>query len=366
MNKLLKFLEDVAIINKSIDLLMEDGVIIKKPKGTNTIKEKYTVIEDGSTIPNDGGNYIELKNSKQYKNDSEVGDVIDVPVINFENMSEEDMGDTLKEMLDDGDISWEDVKKIAGASTSGKIRRTAVGAIKVGPKLIVGAGKIMLLRGLKKKIPHSSCFCAKLFEDNIDAGTSKPSRDTYESELITYIDTVREEFLSSWDECENIYDEYIDDAGIREKTLDTCVSLEDWYTSAKEVLNSILSSLQKFYNIKGIDIKKKNLKGGSEKSIAKTIGGYDKVEIHFEKDVTNWASPPGILFANGSTKLFSIGTYKESGETVRLELGSSIYYFQFQKTGKGKMQTGSVWRDDGAGKPMAPAVSWKGYIVKYI
>ncbi|MHA2009809.1 MAG: hypothetical protein ACXADW_11530 [Candidatus Hodarchaeales archaeon] len=365
MNKLTKFLEDVDIINKSIDLLLEDGIIIKTPNGTNTVKEKYTVIEDGSTAPNDGSNYIELEDSKKYNIDAEVGDIIDVPVINFEDMSEEDIGDSLKEMLDNGDVTWDDIKKIAGASTSGKIRRTAVGAIKVGPKLIVGAGKIMLLRGLKKKIPHSSCFCAKLFEDNIDAGTSKPSRGTYESELITYIDTVKNQFLSSWDECEKNYDEYIKDETKRQKTLDTCVSLEDWYTDAKAVLNSIISGLQKYYNIKGIDVKKVDLKGGSEKSIAKTIGGYDKVELHFEKDVSNWSSPPGILFANSSTKSFTIGTYIETGETVRLELGRDVYYFQFQKTGKGKMQTGSVWKDDGSGKPMGNPVSWKGYITKF-
>ena len=167
---------------------------------------------------------------------------------------------------------------------------------KLGPKVAKAAGRVALMKGLKKKIKHSDCYCAKLFEANIDESDSNPdkhfpSRDVYKSTLGDYIDTVREEFLNSWDECEENYGDFVNKPNKkkakekRKQVLSVCPTIDDFVTNANEVLQSILSKLQKFYNIKGIDVKKKTLGSSGRKSVTEKIGSHKQIDIHFDEDL---------------------------------------------------------------------------------
>jgi hypothetical protein len=129
-----RFLENVVYINNSIKVLLNEDGIISPPPDLDTVNEKFTVIEDGKE-PKD--NEITLKNAKKFKTDAVIGDVIDVPVISFEGDDDSVIEEKFREMISDGDINWKDVEQMALAGSSGKVRRTAVGAIKVTPSHIV-------------------------------------------------------------------------------------------------------------------------------------------------------------------------------------------------------------------------------------
>jgi hypothetical protein len=367
MDQLNKFLDNVNFINETINrLIVEDGIISAPPSDLRTVKEKFIVIEDGKN-PKD--NEINLKDAKVYKSDVKVGEEIEVPVINFEDMSETEVEEKLRELSKDGKISWRDIQQIAVGATSSKVRRTAIGVIKLGPKVVGAAGRLVLLGKLKKKIPHSQCYCVKLFDENKDDTVTppKPSREVYEGSLNDYIDTVRDEFLEGWDECADNYKKLIDDEEERNKALDACPAIEGYFEDAQDVLDSIFSSMSKFFNVSGINVKKSSLSGG-EKSVAKSIGSHEKVQLHFTKTIPAFGGGAGSMCSNcdnGDDEIFQIGTYKEEGKVVKLILGSNIYYFEFDTAIPKKEQTGSVWKDDGTGKPSPNPVSWQGWIIKY-
>ena len=372
MKKLKIFLENVEFINDSIKTLLgeTDQIIAPTFAGANVVDQKFTVIGDGKP-PSDGE--INLKNAKQYDINIKEGDEIDIPVISFENLSESEVEEKLKDMLEDGDLGWEDVQQMALASSSGKVRRTAAGAIKVGPKVLMATTRLALLGKLKKDIPHSQCYCLKLFDTYKDAGDPharppvkpKPNRETYESDLSDYINTVKDEFLEGWDECDKLYGKTLKDNKKRVEALHACPAVESFFKNAKEVLDSILSKMGKYYNIKGMDVKKNKLSGGN-KGIAKTIGENDKIQLHFTNDVKDPDSVLSTLFAAGSDKTFDVGTYKEDGNVVKLIDGHNKYYFEFQKTVFNQEQAGGFQKDDGHGKPKTSTVTWKGWIIKYI
>lgn len=373
MRRIEEFLENIEFINKSIKKLLNEEGIITLPNGSNAVKEKYIVIADGQT-PND--KEINLKDAKKYKTDVEVGEEIEIEVIDMNDMDDSQIEEWMREKMENGELSWEDIEQLALGASSGKVRRTAGRVFKVGPKVIKAAGRLLLLKGLKKEIRHSQCYCVKLFDANIDSSDAdidkhKPSRDVYESRLGQYIDTVRDEFLKGWDQCQEDFDKFVDrpnakDAKVeRNKALDACPAIDDWVSNAKDVLNKILGDLGKFYNIKGIEVKKKTLAGG-EQSIAKQIGKHRKIQLHFDDPVPLHAGGGNYSWSPGD-ETFTIGTYTDTGNVVKLIRGSKIFYFEFQKAELSQRQTGSVWEDDGSGnKPKSNPVTWKGYIVKFI
>ena len=361
------YLNTISQLNESIyNLLNEDG-IIEKPAGSNIKKELFLVIEDGKTLPNDGKNYIHLTDAKPYKNDVKVGDEIELDTIDYEEMEESDLIKTIQQQLIDGKISEKDLQQIAIAAGSSKFRRTAIGVVKVGGKLQNVVKTVMLLKRYEKKIPHSDCFCAKLFDDNTDDTVTppKPNKEDYLSNVSGYLDVVQDEFESTWDECENEYPELIDEADKRSQLLSTCNTIEDWYSDAKEVLDSIISDLGEFFKVTGINVKKKNLSSNAnEDSVAKTIGMNEQITLHFEDDFKNKAGT--TIYRSGRDVTFNIGTYKETGSTVKLLEGVYKWYFEFQTAATRKIQKGSVWPDNGHDSPdSSTSVSWKGYIVKY-
>jgi hypothetical protein len=366
-NNLKHFLNTISQINESIyNLLSEDG-IIELPSGSNAKKEIFIVIEDGKTFPNDGKNYINLKDAKVYKSDVKVGDEIELETIDYEEMEEENLIKTLEEQLLDGKLNQKDLEQIAIVAGSSKFRRTAVGIIRVGNKLQTAAKTVMLLKRYEKKIPHSDCYCARLFEDNLDETVTPPvpSKDIYLSSVSGYMDVVQDQFEETWDECEKEYPEIKKDNDKRNELLSTCTTIEDWYTDAKAVLDNIISDLQKYFKITNIDIKKKKLQGDAEDdSIAKQIGMHATITLHFEEDFKDKAGT--TIYRSGRDETFDVGTYKETGSTVKLEKGGRKWYFQFQTAQTRKIQAGSVWPDNGHNAPDSSlSTSWKGYIVKY-
>lgn len=364
-NNLEYFLKTIDQINESINILLEQGVI-ERPSGSNVKKEKFIVIEDGKAIPNDGKNYIHLKDAKAYKGDVKVGDEIEIEVIDFEAMDEQTLIETIREYSEDGKISAQDLQQIAIAAGSSRFRRTAIGMIKIGGKIEKAAKTVMLLKRYKKVIPHSDCYCARLFDENKDETVTppKPDKSVYMSTVAGYLDVVQKQFEDTWDECEKNYPELYSDESKRTDLLSTCESLEGWYEDANSVLDKIISDLQQYFKITGIDVKNKKLASSEEQSIAKTIGLNERVVIHFEDPFKNKSGT--LVYAAGSDKRFEIGTYKETGKTVKLIDGANKWYFEFQTPAKKTVQSGSAWPDDGTGNPDGTlSVSWKGYIVKY-
>lgn len=359
-----KFLNTVNYLNNSIENLIHEGIVVTPPAGLRTTKEKFIVIADGDTPPNDGKNYIELEEAKGHKVDVEVGDEIEIPVLTFEHLDNDSVQEKLKELFNKGDISFKDLEQMALGAMSGKVRRTAMGLLKIGPKVIMAAGRLATLQGLKKTIPHSSCFCAKLFDDNVNTTTNEAERSIYLDELTTYIDVVRDQFLESWDDCENRFGELMTDADKRSDAVAACVTLEDWYTDAESVLKQVMNRLNKYYNITGIDVKKKKLKGG-EVSVAKSIAASgSRIQLHFD-DALPKHGGGGNYYSSGSDVWFDILTYKESGNTVWLKDGLISLFFEFQTNKKGKKQTGSVWKEAGGVPDSSTVVKWKGFIIQY-
>ena len=360
-----KFLNTVNYLNESIENLIDEGVVVTPPSGVRKTKQIFTVIADGATPPNDGKEYIELKEAKDHKVDAVVGDEIEIDVLTFEDMDDNAVQDKLTELFNKGDISFTDLKQMVLTGGSGKVRRTAMGLLRVGPKVIMAAGRLAALKGLKKTIPHSSCFCAKLFNNNVNSATGNAEKSVYEDELTTYIDVVQKQFLESWDNCESRYGELMTDEDERNDAVAACVTIEDWYTDAESVLQQVMNKLNKYYNITGIDVKKTKLKGG-EVSVAKSItASGTQIQLHFIDALPRHDGTTPPYYTAGSTVNFDIHTYKESGNTVWLKNGSRSFFFEFQTNKKGQIQTGSVWKEAG-GLPTSDApVRWKGDIVQY-
>mgnify|MGYP003656454495 FL=1 len=202
------FLNTVNYLNESIENLIEEGIIITPPSGVSKRKQIFIVIADGATPPKDGKEYIELEEAQSYKSDVIVGDEIEIDVLTFEDKDQNAVQEKLTELFNKGDISFTDLKQMVLTGFSGKVRRTAMGLLRVGPKVIMAAGRLAALQGIKKTIPHSRCFCAKLFADNAEsAAPFTAKRSIYETELTTYIDVVQKQFLDSWDDCESRYED---------------------------------------------------------------------------------------------------------------------------------------------------------------
>lgn len=363
-NNLEYFLKTIDQINESINRLLEQGVI-ERPSGSNVRKEKFIVIEDGKDIPNDGKNYIHLKDAKAYKGDVKVGEEIEIEVIDFEAMDEQTLIETIRKYSEEGKISESDLQKIAIAAGSSKFRRTALGMIRIGSKLEKVAKTVILLKRYKKVIPHSDCYCAKLFNDNKDETRvpHEPSKTVYMSKVSGYIAAVQKEFEETWDECENNYPELIRKEDERNVVLANCDTLESWYDDAKSVLTTIINDLGKYFKITGIDVKNKKLASGEEQSVAKTIGLNERITIHFEDPFKNKSGT--VVYGTRDVR-FEIGTYKEVGKTVKLIDGRNTWYFEFETPATKQIQSGSAWPDDGSGNPDSSlSVSWKGFIVKY-
>jgi hypothetical protein len=370
-------------INKSIEeindtinqlLLEDDGGIIVIPKGSS-MKKKFTVVADGDLPENtDNQNYITLTDARDYKPDAEVGDEIEIEVLDFENSTLDDITD----FFSSDDVSLDKLKQITiGGPKTYKVGKRI---LRIGPKAYKTVKKaassvLMVKRYFNrygKKIGHSKCYCVKLVKEYVDMGTGKIDRNAYESDVADYIQPVTEEFLAKWDYCVERYGKYIEDKDPRQETIEECITLDDMWEESKSITQELASMLQKFFKVKGIEIKKskKDSEIGSGNSASEKIALKDEVSIKFTAD-SEWEddslSPPRTrtIFSSGDDVLFDIvGTFKTKNDTVMLENKSDgkRYVLSFESAVVGKPQSGKLWRVKPDNTLYSGGSTWSGKI----
>lgn len=370
-------------INKSIEkindtinqlLIENDGGIIVVPKGSS-MKKKFTVVEDGDLPENkDKQNYITLTDARDYKPDAEVGDEIEIEVLDFETTPLDEITD----FFSSDDVSLDELKQITIGGP--KTYRIGKKTLRVGPKAYKTVKKaassvLMVKRYFNrygKKIGHSKCYCVKLVKDYVDMGTGKIDRNAYESDVSDYIQPVTEEFLAKWDYCVDRYGKYIEDKDPRQETIEECITLDDMWEESKSITQELASMLQKFFKVKGIDIKKdkKDNQVGSGNSASEKIALKDEISIKFTSN-SEWeddsSSPPTTrtIFSSGDDVEFDIvGTFKTKNDTVMLERKSDgkRYVLSFESAGVGKPQSGKLWRVKSDNTLYSGGSTWSGRI----
>jgi len=370
-------------INKSIEkindtinqlLLEDDSGVIVIPKGS-AIKKKFTVVEDGDLPENtDTKNFITLTDAKDYKPDVKVGDEIEIEVLDFENSPLDEITD----FFSSDDVSSDELKQITIGGP--KTYRFGRRILRVGPKAYktvkTAANSVLMVKRYfnryGKKIGHSKCYCVKLVKDYVNVDTGKIERDYYEEDISDYIKPVAEEFLSKWDYCVDRYGKYIEDKDYRQETIKECISLDDMWEESKSITLELASMLQKFFKVKGIDIKKdkKDSHGGSENSASEKIALKDEISINFTsnsewEDDSSTPSQTVILFSSGDNVEFDIvGTFKSKNDTVMLEKksGGKRYVLSFESASVGKPQSGKLWRVKSDNTLYSGGSTWSGRI----
>jgi hypothetical protein len=370
-------------INKSIEkindtinqlLLEDDSGVIVIPKGS-AIKKKFTVVEDGDLPENtDTKNFITLTDAKDYKPDVKVGDEIEIEVLDFENSPLDEITD----FFSSDDVSSDELKQITIGGP--KTYRFGRRILRVGPKAYktvkTAANSVLMVKRYfnryGKKIGHSKCYCVKLVKDYVNVDTGKIERDYYEEDISDYIKPVAEEFLSKWDYCVDRYGKYIEDKDPRQETIKECISLDDMWEESKSITLELASMLQKFFKVKGIDIKKdkKDSHGGSENSASEKIALKDEISINFTsnsewEDDSSTPSRTVILFSSGDNVEFDIvGTFKSKNDTVMLEkkFGGKRYVLSFESASVGKPQSGKLWRVKSDNTLYSGGSTWSGRI----
>jgi hypothetical protein len=370
-------------INKSIEkindtinqlLLEDDSGVIVIPKGS-AIKKKFTVVEDGDLPENtDTKNFITLTDAKDYKPDVKVGDEIEIEVLDFENSPLDEITD----FFSSDDVSSDELKQITIGGP--KTYRFGRRILRVGPKAYktvkTAANSVLMVKRYfnryGKKIGHSKCYCVKLVKDYVNVDTGKIERDYYEEDISDYIKPVAEEFLSKWDYCVDRYGKYIEDKDYRQETIKECISLDDMWEESKSITLELASMLQKFFKVKGIDIKKdkKDSHDGSENSASEKIALKDEISINFTsnsewEDDSSTPSQTVILFSSGDDVEFDIvGTFKSKNDTVMLEKksGGKRYVLSFESASVGKPQSGKLWRVKSDNTLYSGGSTWSGRI----
>ena len=366
-----KFLNTISSLNESINILVEDGIIVT-PSSVEKIEITYIIHKNETDFPNDDGNYITEKEAQTYDINKKAGDTIIIEEVDMSKMSDAEMFAWFKE----NDISTEQAGEMALVGTSSKGYRMGGKVYRFGKSAGVAIVTLKALRKTKD-LPHSVCWCAKLFEKHQDAD-GKRDKPQYENYLNAegYIDSIVDNFMKNWDKCESQHGKKIRNKVNRDNMLSNCVSVEDWYGDAEEVLNSIISKLQTYYNVTGVNVKKKELKGGVDQSVGDFIGKFKKIWINFTRDCECHMNIPqcnnGTGFtlgtAAGNEKMFRIIEHKIGKDTVTLQgpggASSKKWVFSFSKKGLNVEQSGSLYVWDNSGSHTSVGTGWQGKITK--
>jgi hypothetical protein len=357
-----KFLNTISSLNESINILVEDGIIVT-PSSVEKKNVEYIIYKNETEFPNDNGNYITEKEAQTYDINKKAGETIIIEEVDMSKMSDAEMFAWFKE----NDISAAEAEQIAIAGGSSKVYRMGGKVYRFGKGAKKGAHSLMLLRGMKD-VPHSICWCAKLYENYVD-GNGDSDKTSYINYLQGegYIDVVIEEFEKNWDKCKRSFKSKIHKEENRSKTLKGCSTVEDWYGDASSVLSSIVSKLSSYFNITGVDVKKKELKGGVDRSINEFIGGFKFISIKFINLLeceTGVCSPYIKISDPLDTKKFKIISFKKGSNTVVLEEGGKKWVFEFSSKELNKIQSGAVyeWKNTPPHSPLG--TGWKGKIIK--
>ena len=356
-----KFLNTISSINETINILVENKIIVT-PSTVEKKDVEYTIHKNQTDFPNDDGMYITEKEAQTYDINKKVGDTIIIEEVDMSKMSETDMYSWFK----DNDISAAEAEQIALAGSSSKVYRMGGKGYRFGKGAAKGAAQLALLRRMKD-LPHSICWCGKLFNKHIDPSNGDSDKETYISYLKSegYIESIVKQFEENWDKCGKKYKSKIRKQDKRVITLKGCSTVESWYGDADAVLNSIVSKLQSYFNISGIKVKDKELGGGLNRTVGEKIGGFKKIKIKFLQDVDCDASICGsvtVIGVNGGYKWFDIINFKRGGDTVVLKRGSNKWVFQFTTDELNKQQSGSLYKWESSGTHGKIVIGWKGEI----
>lgn len=371
-----RVLDIISYLNESIDNLLEQDIIVTPYSGDKikTIKQKFTVVENGQLPPNtDDEYYIELKDAIMYKSGVKVGDEIEIEVADLDSMDEEG----ILEFLKSDKIDAKTLEKIVlGQRTTirvgGKI-------LKYGPRSISKLQKVAtgLVQAKKyvdkygKKSEHSLCYCLRLFDEHTDDTTGDADKSIYLTDVEDQPDFIQEELINTWDYCENEYGSKINEKDDRQESKKSCDFLESWYEEGESILDDMISDLQKSFKVVGYNknSEKETKYNKEKKSPAEKIILHDYVEIEFSTDVvhTPRGGTPTVLFSSGDIILFEIKkTYGSANDTVLVEHGNKKYILGFETATVKKSQSDNTfWVLDNSGAVSNIKTVWDGKIKSF-
>ena len=378
-DKLIKIVES---INKTIDYLLEQGGIAISPiEGDVPVKkQKFIVVEDGSTIENtETEYYIELSDAKEYDSSVKVGDEIEIEVLDFDASDD----DGILSVLSSDQISTEDLEKIVlGRRTTIKV---AGRVIKYGPRTLKRMGRLAkkaidakrYVGRYGKKAEHSLCYCLTFTKDglNEDGDTDK---DIFESTIFDQPEFIQENLLNTWKFCHKKYGKSISKKDDRQDTQKSCIFLGDWYKKSENLLDDMIQQLKQAYEITGYDKKlgDDTKKVGGEQTVGEKIASQDYIEIKFSTDTTigeNRGSiasvPPGTAFFKSNELVtFKIQkTFNERNNTLLLKKGGKYYVMGFETTKIGEPQSDRYFAiyNNTSDTIENPKGTWSGKIMSY-
>lgn len=366
-----KILSIVNYINETIESLLEEGTIVSPSEGEVPTKmQKFIVIEDGDTKENtDTEFYIELSEAKQYDVNANVGDEIEIEVLDFDVADDEG----ILSVLSSDDVSIDDLKQLAlGQRTT---MRVGGKLIKYGPrsvkKLIRLSNKAIdakrYISRYGKKVEHSVCYCIAYTKDGVnDDGDIDEGK--FKDSIIDQPEFIQDNLLKKWKYCTKKYKKEISKKDDRQETEMSCIFIDDWYTKSEKLMDDMVAALQNAYKISGYGkkIDPDTKKVGTEKSVGERIATQDGVEIKFSETVEIDGSE---IFRKNSVVKFRIKkTFNERNNTVLLKKGSGWYVMGFDKFKTGEPQTDGYFAkyDAGTHSVSSKKTTWSGMIMSYI
>jgi hypothetical protein len=382
-----KHFELIESINNDIDVLINEQSTPSPEPEYESVKVKYTVLNDGEFIPNEKDpvtkkdkKYMYLQEAKTFDPTAQPGDIIEVETVEWHQIK----GDVEKTVSaeETGNEAPLDIKQVKSIGTLAIDPKNRNRAMRVGKYAIVGvprtAAKIATpLKTIKKligkEIPHSICWCASLFEDNSDpSGGGVPDRPTFETDIADLTPVVQKQLLEKWDKCKTDYWKKLKKPDKRKKILGQCGDFEGFTKRVDNLLNKIISELGEFYVVKGYEKEDDiNTKGGG---VASKIAAHRKITINFDVpgagDYMELDTDGGSTkkpFTGGGDREFKIsGIHKAGGDgkTVLLSGYSERYVMSFRTAKPTTSQAGNMWLVIG-GEKQSKATAWEGTIVKY-
>tara|TARA_R110000803_G_scaffold156033_6_gene220593 strand:+ start:2001 stop:3137 length:1137 start_codon:yes stop_codon:yes gene_type:complete len=366
--------KSISQLNETIDGLLGEQVIATPldDGGVPLIKQKFTVYEDDAIPVNTETEFfIGVTDAKEYKSDVQVGDEIEIEVLDFDNSGGSDWSDFFSQDT----VTSDDLKQIILGG--GKTVRIGGSVIKYGPKtykkLKISAGAI---RDWKKyvdrygeKVEHSLCYCLHFTNDYLDSN-GDTNKQAYEDEIHSYIKPVQDEMLTTWDYCHAKFNKNIEKKDDRQDTTSSCLTLDVFWEQQHTLMDDLLSKLSKFFEVRGVTVKK-NKKNDikNDTSVAQRIVSRDKMQIEFDAPVM-WKNPAGgnetLYSANQNVNFKIDGTYSDTSNSVRLKHGTKLYVLTFTKSAIGQRQSNNAfWVVNPDGSINTSKTTWSGKIIYY-
>jgi hypothetical protein len=377
-----KILSIVNNINETIDFLLEQGGSVISPVSGDvpTKKQKFIVIADGevnNTTENEY--YIELSVAKEYDSNVEVGDEIEIEVLDMDATDE----DGLLSILSSDEVSMEELEQLVlGRRTT---IRVGGRVLKYGPRTL---GRIKRVAGKAidakrfisrygKKAEHSVCYCFSFTKDGLDENGDM-DKTVFISSIVDQPEFIQENLLNTWNYCDKKFKKDLRKKDDRQETEKSCMFLDDWYKKSENLLDDMINTLKQAYDVKGYNKKldDETKKVGGNKSVGEKITSQDYIEIKFSTDTSIGISGGGVgnvppaspFFSSNDLKKFKIQkTFNERNNTVLLKKGGKFFIMGFETTQIGKSQTDQYFAvyDESTDEIISPKGKWSGKIMSY-